>query len=174
MKIIKLLILSFFALGMIINSAFAGGKLVIASNASDAAPRQAMEDIVAKFQAANPDIEVVLNTTEHEAFKTAIRTILAADKGPDVATWFAGNRMAGFVSDGRIGNSHLDVPGHDGSYGFGGKCFPKDLNAFIHLFEEIGIDPLVIKAACEKNLEVRSNLDWTEIKGSVSEGEANG
>ena len=100
MKIIKLLILSFFALGMIINSAFAGGKLVIASNASDAAPRQAMEDIVAKFQAANPDIEVVLNTTEHEAFKTAIRTILAADKGPDVATWFAGNRMAGFVSDG--------------------------------------------------------------------------
>ena len=85
---------------MIINSAFAGGKLVIASNASDAAPRKAMEDIVAKFQAANPDIEVVLNTTEHEAFKTAIRTILAADKGPDVATWFAGNRMAGFVSDG--------------------------------------------------------------------------
>ena len=100
MKIVKLLTLSFFALGMIINSAFAGGKLVIASNASDAAPRKAMEDIVAKFQAANPDIEVVLNTTEHEAFKTAIRTILAADKGPDVATWFAGNRMAGFVSDG--------------------------------------------------------------------------
>ena len=100
MKFIKLLILSFFALGMIINSAFAGGKLVIASNASDAAPKKAFEDIVAKFQAANPDIEVVLNTTEHEAFKTAIRTILAADKGPDVATWFAGNRMAGFVSDG--------------------------------------------------------------------------
>ena len=100
MKFVKLLMLSFFALGMIINSAFAGGKLVIASNASDAAPKKAFEDIVAKFQAANPDIEVVLNTTEHEAFKTAIRTILAADKGPDVATWFAGNRMAGFVADG--------------------------------------------------------------------------
>ena len=100
MKFVKLLILSFFTFGMIINSAFAGGKLVIASNASDAAPKKAFEDIVAKFQAANPDIEVVLNTTEHEAFKTAIRTILAADKGPDVATWFAGNRMAGFVSDG--------------------------------------------------------------------------
>ena len=100
MKFIKLLILSFFALGMIINTSFAGGKLVIASNDSDAAPKKAFEDIVAKFQAANPDIEVVLNTTEHEAFKTAIRTILAADKGPDVATWFAGNRMAGFVADG--------------------------------------------------------------------------
>ena len=52
MKFVKLLILSFFALGMIINSAFAGGKLVIASNASDAAPKKAFEDIVAKFQAA--------------------------------------------------------------------------------------------------------------------------
>ena len=89
-----------FSFGLIINSAIAGGKLVIASNASDAAPRKAFEDIVAKFQAANPDIEVQLNTTEHEAFKTAVRTILAADKGPDVATWFAGNRMAGFVADG--------------------------------------------------------------------------
>ena len=43
MKIIKLLILSFFALGMIINSAFAGGKLVIASNASDAAPKKLLK-----------------------------------------------------------------------------------------------------------------------------------
>ena len=82
--------------------------------------------------------------------------------------------MAGFITDGRIGNSHLDVPGHDGSYGFGGKCFPKDLNAFIHMFEKIGVDPLVMNAAWEKNLEVRENLDWTEIKGAVSEGEANG
>ena len=38
----------------------------------------------------------------------------------------------GFVSDGRVGNSHLDVPGHDGQFGFGGKCFPKDINAMIY------------------------------------------
>ena len=100
MKLIKILMVAIFSFGLVINSAIAGGKLVIASNASDAAPRKAFEDIVAKFQAANPDIEVQLNTTEHEAFKTAVRTILAADKGPDVATWFAGNRMAGFVEDG--------------------------------------------------------------------------
>ena len=100
MKFLKLLLVVFFGTGLLTNTALAGGKLVIASNASDQAPRAAFEEIVAKFQAANPDIDVQMNTTEHEAFKTAIRTILAADKGPDVATWFAGNRMAGFVADG--------------------------------------------------------------------------
>ena len=91
MKFLKLLLVVFFGTGLLTNTALAGGKLVIASNASDQAPRAAFEEIVAKFQAANPDIDVQMNTTEHEAFKTAIRTILAADKGPDVATWFAGN-----------------------------------------------------------------------------------
>jgi UDPglucose 6-dehydrogenase len=76
--------------------------------------------------------------------------------------------MHGFISDGRIGNSHLDVPGHDGSLGFGGKCFPKDLNAFIGLFEELGVEPKVMRAAWQKNLEVRNNHDWREIEGAVS------
>jgi multiple sugar transport system substrate-binding protein len=104
MKLIRILVVAFFTTGMLLNTTYAGGKLVIASNASDQAPRAAFEEIVAKFQAANPDIDVQMNTTEHEAFKTAIRTILAADKGPDVATWFAGNRMAGFVADGLFGD----------------------------------------------------------------------
>lgn len=74
----------------------------------------------------------------------------------------------GFITDGRIGNSHIDVPGHDGSRGFGGKCFPKDLNAFISFFEEIGVEPTVMKATWKKNLEVRENLDWKDIPGAVS------
>jgi UDPglucose 6-dehydrogenase len=76
--------------------------------------------------------------------------------------------MEGFITDGRIGNSHLDVPGHDGSYGFGGKCFPKDINAFISFFESLGINPSVMKAAWKKNLEVRKNHDWKKIEGAVS------
>ena len=76
--------------------------------------------------------------------------------------------MDGFTSDGRIGNSHLDVPGHDGRRGFGGKCFPKDLNAFIHLFENAGVSPTVMQAAWEKNLEVRKEYDWKDIKGAVT------
>lgn len=76
--------------------------------------------------------------------------------------------MEGFVSDGRIGNSHLDTPGHDGSLGYGGKCFPKDINAFIGFFNQIKIDPKMLNASWSKNLEVRENLDWGSIEGAVS------
>ena len=31
----------------------------------------------------------------------------------------------GFILDARIGHSHLQVPGPDGKFGFGGSCFPK-------------------------------------------------
>jgi len=77
--------------------------------------------------------------------------------------------LEGFISDGRIGNSHIDVPGHDGDFGFGGKCFPKDLNAMIRKTESLGINPSVMKGAWEKNEEVRTNLDWYDIPGAVSD-----
>jgi len=63
----------------------------------------------------------------------------------------------GLVSSGRVANSHLDVPGHDGQYGFGGKCFPKDINSFIKVLENIDVKPTMLKAAWNKNLEVRKN-----------------
>jgi len=72
------------------------------------------------------------------------------------------------LADGRIGNSHWTIPGHDGSKGFGGKCFPKDLNALIGCAEKLGIDPVVMKATWEKNMEVREVHDWLDIKGAVS------
>lgn len=40
------------------------------------------------------------------------------------------NVRAGMAADFRIGDSHLDV-NHGGYRGFGGYCFPKDLDAFI-------------------------------------------
>ena len=81
-------------------TAHAEGELVIASNASDPTPMAALAEIVEMFEAANPDINVTINTTEHEAYKTAIRNFLVADQGPDIGMWFAGNRMAGFVENG--------------------------------------------------------------------------
>ena len=77
--------------------------------------------------------------------------------------------MDGFISDGRMGNSHFDAPGHDGKHGFGGKCFPKDINAFIKFYEEKGVNPTVLKAVWEKNLEVREEHDWLSIEGATSE-----
>ena len=73
--------------------------------------------------------------------------------------------VSGFVSDGRIGHSHLGVPGHDGKFGFGGSCFPKDIQAMIDFAEMFGLNPSVLKGAWEKNLEVRSEQDWKELKG---------
>jgi len=69
--------------------------------------------------------------------------------------------------DDRIGKSHLSVPGPDGNLGFGGHCFPKDLNAIRHLAIELGIPPTVLTAVWNKNLEVRSeeDRDWLKMKG---------
>ena len=79
--------------------------------------------------------------------------------------------LEGFITDGRIGNSHIDVPGHDGDMGFGGKCFPKDLNAMIKKAESLGVKPLVMQGAWEKNKDVIKNLDWFDIPGAVSKEE---
>lgn len=43
--------------------------------------------------------------------------------------WY--NISQAITADERIGSSHSEVPGHDGEFGFGGKCLPKDLEAFI-------------------------------------------
>jgi len=73
--------------------------------------------------------------------------------------------LEGFVRDGRVGHSHLNVPGHDGKYGFGGSCFPKDIQALINYGDEIGVDMGVLKAAWETNLKVRPERDWEQLKG---------
>ena len=54
------------ALGALPTLSLAGGNLVISSNQSDGAPMAAVADLVEKFKAANPDINVELNTIEHE------------------------------------------------------------------------------------------------------------
>ncbi|NQT58794.1 MAG: extracellular solute-binding protein [Bacteroidetes bacterium] len=71
-------------------------KLVINSNLSDPAPKADLAKVVELFKAENPDLEVELNTFDHEAYKTAIRNFLATE-APDVCLWFAGNRMKFFV-----------------------------------------------------------------------------
>jgi nucleotide sugar dehydrogenase len=71
----------------------------------------------------------------------------------------------GFVSDGRIADSHLHIPGPDGKLGFGGTCFPKDINALINLGKELNTPMNVLEAAWKTNLEIRPEQDWLELKG---------
>lgn len=42
--------------------------------------------------------------------------------------------------DKRIGWSHMDVPGHNGEYGWGGACFPKDVAAILHEAMDLGTE----------------------------------
>lgn len=67
--------------------------------------------------------------------------------------------------DRRLGTSHWKVPGPDGSLGWGLVCLPKDLNALINIAKELGVDPKVMNATWEKNLEVRPEKDWEKLKG---------
>ena len=67
----------------------------------DANPLAGMEALIADFEAANPDIDVVLQNFDHEGYKTAIRNFLTTDS-PDLANWYAGNRMAPFVKAGQF------------------------------------------------------------------------
>ena len=73
--------------------------------------------------------------------------------------------LYGFVSDQRIGDSHLNVPGPDGKLGFGGTCFPKDINAFISFAKKNNVNMNVLEAAWKTNLEVRPEKDWENLKG---------
>lgn len=57
--------------------------------------------------------------------------------------------------DKRIGGSHMQVPGPDGGFGFGGACFPKDTAALLKLAEQQGISMMVLDAAIKKNTFLR-------------------
>lgn len=80
------------------SSAFAG-EITINSDHSDPVPKKAMEELIADFQKANPDVTVKWNNFDHEGYKSAIRNFLTAD-APDVVAWYAGNRMEPFVKAG--------------------------------------------------------------------------
>jgi len=82
--------------------------------------------------------------------------------------------LAGFAADGRVGDSHLNVPGPDGKWGFGGSCFPKDINAFINFSESLDIQANVIKGAWQTNLQVRPEKDWENLKGRAVVEETEG
>lgn len=73
--------------------------------------------------------------------------------------------------DNRMGREHWKVPGPSPSptgellMGFGGMCLPKDLQAFFRFTARQGVSPKVMRAAWDKNLEVRPGRDWEQVSG---------
>ena len=67
------------------------------------------------------------------------------------------------IQDNRIGKSHLMVPGPDGKLGFGGSCFPKDINALLTFSKSLNIEMSVIESAIKANLKVRPERDWEKL-----------
>lgn len=75
---------------------------------------------------------------------------LAEKKGYN---WDHFRRMMMF--DPRLGSSHTSVPGPDGSFGFGGMCFPKDTSALLKYAESINCDLNILSNAVKKNTLMR-------------------
>ena len=74
----------------------------------------------------------------------------------------------GFIRDGRIGHSHMSVPGPDGKFGFGGKCFPKDISAMISFGNKLGLDMHTLSGVWNTNCEVRPEKDWEDNNTGVA------
>ena len=75
------------------------GELRIFLDTSNPAPRATMEEMIARFGEMHPDLDIETTIIDREAYKTQIRNFLTAD-APDVAAWYAGNRMLPYVEAG--------------------------------------------------------------------------
>ena len=114
-----------------------------------------------------------IKSTEAEMIKYAANTLLSTKVAFLNEIWqicqktnINYNVVANHLSmDRRLGNTHWQVPGPDNHFGFGGTCFPKDLNALIHFSEHLGQPTPLLKAIWEKNLEMRPERDWEHYKG---------
>jgi len=70
------------------------------------------------------------------------------------------NNFISFLSrDARIGESHMEVPGHDDRLGFGGACLPKDSNAFFIYSNKLGKPLNLLKSAINTNNKIRAKYN---------------
>jgi len=92
---------------------------------------------IAKGRKLSPDKHIIVNIETAALYKYMMNSYLATK----VTFMNDFKNLAGSVGvnfkdlifiashDSRIGNTHMNVPGPDGEYGWGGACFPKDISA---------------------------------------------
>jgi len=126
------------------------------------------------FREAFPDVPVIITSSPvSEMVKYVTNAFLAVKVS--LANELEGicerlgidyTAMVSFAAlDERLGLSHWAVPGPDGKPGFGGSCFPKDLNALMHLAETLGVPHHTMSGAWATNLAVRPERDWEQLLG---------
>ena len=114
------------------------------------------------------EIDVICRSSEEcEIFKYTVNVFLAVkvwyfNEISEICNKF-GVEYKGlqelFKLEGRIGESHTDVPGHDNLHGFGGKCLPKETLALKYLQENLGIPNKVLENIISRNNKLRYNKD---------------
>jgi UDPglucose 6-dehydrogenase len=71
--------------------------------------------------------------------------------------------------DTRIGHGHSTVPGHDGKNGYGGTCFPKDMNALLNFMHQHNVISHILSGSVTRNESIdRTSKDWTNDKGRAT------
>lgn len=130
--------------------------------------------VVEAFKIAFPDVNIVTTrAAEAEMCKYIINTFLSvkvsfANEIYDIceATHVNYNEAVELAKlDPRVGQSHWMVPGPDGSRGFGGHCFPKDLTALRYVASQAPVETSVLDATWKTNNRVREDRDWEAQEG---------
>ena len=68
--------------------------------------------------------------------------------------------------DPRIGSSHSNVPGHDGQYGYGGHCLPKDVSSLLYQMKGSEVPAPILQSVHTRNVETdRPTKDWVQDVG---------
>jgi UDPglucose 6-dehydrogenase len=80
----------------------------------------------------------------NELYKLCEKTNIDYDRVADIAKL-----------DRRLGHTHWKVPGPDGKFGFGGSCFPKDMNALAHFADSVGSTQWLVTEALYINSDIR-------------------
>ena len=150
-------------------------------------PRPWINKVKEVFNIAYPSIPVVKSSAANaELVKYVTNTFLATKVSYANEIYDICQKLdnAGFNTDydrvielatldKRLGISHWKVPGpmpadnDTGNLlrGFAGSCFVKDLNALINTAKQFKVNPTILDAVWNKNLEVRPEKDWENLVG---------
>lgn len=143
---------------------------------------QHLEGLYNYFSLADPAQMITMSPVEASFYKYAMNNFLAMkvsflNQLKAVMDEYGGsyNQLSrALPADGRIGHSHMKIPGPDGKEGFGGACFAKDLTAFISFAENnTSVDPTLLKTTKLFNDEIRAQyeLDDREKANNVNYGQ---